>query len=243
MKHGKIVLIAMFLIIGINSNAQDLKNLNQWSLGLQLGGHDAPRPISTTTKFFTHVNGDVRYMVNNRFGLMADMGYENFAWKTDTMNNTHITRFSLQGVLNMGDILRFNTWTDRFGLLVHGGAGISNMWQKGRFNFGEGDVMGNFIAGITPQYMVTDRFSVNLDWSMIFHGAQDNHFDFQTKTTRNGVNGFYMTASVGVSVYLGKNNKHADWAPSEFGGGTDQGLIDRITALENQLKDDDNDGV
>lgn len=243
MKKTQLIILAVAVFTSFFNQAQDLTKVNQWSVGLQLGGHDATTPNNTTTKFFTHVNGDVRYMVNNRFGVMADLGYENFGWKTAEMNNTHLTRLSLQGVLNMGDMLRFDTWTKRFGLLLHGGAGISNMWQKDKFSFGEGDVMGNFILGLTPQFKINDRVAVNLDWSGILNSRQDRTFDFTEKHDRNGVNGFYMTASAGVSIALGKNDRHADWVPSEFGGGKDMGLEKRVALLEEQLKDDDNDGV
>lgn len=245
MKKSNIIL-SLLLTVGLNSttiNAQELKEANQWSLGFNIGGHDAVFPTKTSTKFFTHLNGDVRYMVNNRFGLMGDLGYENFDWKTDDVtNNTHLTRLSLQGVANLADILRFDTWTNRFGLLVHGGAGITNMWQKGKYSFGEGDQMGNFILGITPQFSITDRIAVNVDWSGIALSRQDQRFDFKSRNNRDGINAFYMTASAGVSIALGKNKKHMDWIQTEFGG-NNASLEARLKQLEDQLKDDDNDGV
>ena len=245
MKRSNIIL-TLLTILGVNSitsNAQELKESNQWSVGFNVGGHDAVFPSNTSIKFFTHLNGDVRYMVNNRFGVMGDIGYENFDWKTDDVtNNTHLTRLSLQGVANLADILRFDTWTNRFGLLMHGGAGITNMWQKGKYSFGEGDQMGNFILGITPQFSITDRIAVNLDWSGIALSRQDRRFDFKSRNNRDGINAFYMTASAGVSIALGKNKKHMDWIPTEFGG-NNSSLEARLKQLEDQLKDDDNDGV
>lgn len=240
------ILLSSLIVIGLNSlvaNGQELKEVNKWSVGVNIGGHDAIFPTKTTTKFFTHLNGDVRYMVNNRFGLMGDVGYENFAWKNkNELNNTHLTRLSLQGVANLADILRFDTWTNRFGLLVHGGAGITNMWQKGKFEFKEGDRTGNFILGITPQFAVTNRISVNVDWSGVALSRQHQRFDFSQRNYRKGINAFYMTASAGVSVSLGKNAKHMDWIPTEYGG-NNASLEARLKQLEEQLKDDDNDGV
>jgi outer membrane protein OmpA-like peptidoglycan-associated protein len=243
MKNVKLIVLTVAVFTSFFNQAQDLSKLNQWSIGLQVGGHDGIAPVKTGVKFFTHVNGDVRYMVNNRFGIMGDIGYESFAWKTDESNNTQLMRFSLQGVVNVGDILRFDTWTKRFGLLVHGGAGYSKMWQKDLFSYGEGDAMGNFILGITPQFMISDRIAVNLDWSGILNAGQSRTFDFKSKLTSNGVDAAYMTASAGVTIYLGKNERHADWIPSEFGGGKDVSLERRVAELEAQAKDDDGDGV
>ncbi len=242
------ILASILLMTGavFNAKAQDLSEANKWSVGLNLGGHDAVSPTTTSVKFFTHVNGDVRYMFNNRFGLMGDLGYENFAWTSDTAtNNTQLTRLSLQGVVNVGDLLRFDSFYDRIGLLVHGGAGISNMWQKDAFSFGEGDLMGNFIAGITPQFKVTDRVSVNLDWSGVFNSNQDRNFDFKStnKPDVNGINAFYMTASAGVKIALGKGEKHVDWIPTVYGEGNNDDLLKRINDLEEKVKDSDKDGV
>lgn len=243
MKNVKLIVLTLAVFTSFFNQAQDLSKLNQWSIGLQVGGHDGIAPVKTGVKFFTHVNGDLRYMVNNRFGIMGDIGYESFGWKTDESNNTQLMRFSLQGVANLGDMLRFDTWTNRFGLLLHGGAGYSRMWQRELFSYGEGDQMGNFILGITPQFMISDRIAVNLDWSGILNAGQDRTFDFRSKLTSNGVDAAYMTVSAGITIYLGKNDRHADWSPTEYGAGTDMSLTRRVAELEEQAKDDDNDGV
>ena len=44
--------------------------------------------------------------------------------------NTNYWRTSVQGVVNVGNLLCFDTWTKRIGLLVHGGAGVSHLWDK-----------------------------------------------------------------------------------------------------------------
>jgi OOP family OmpA-OmpF porin len=239
-------------------SAQD--DMNKWSVGLQVGGHDgqAPKRISDATRLYqiNHYALNGRYMFNNRFGLMLDLGYDRMRFKKEDLTTNYI-RYSIQGVVNIGDLLKFSGWTNRIGLLAHGGFGLSHMWQKDLLEntpfFGKSDDMVNFIFGLTPQVRLNNRLSLNADVSFIFHGRQDYSFDMTKRNNRNGIDGYFLNLSIGASYYIGKADKHADWTPTVYGGSSDMSAYEaKVRELEEKLKnqkapeeapDRDGDGV
>ena len=247
-----------------NKNTLDVLNVddyNRWSVGFSFGGHDGMVPVKTNSNIafqLAHFGGEGRYMFNNRFGVKLDFGYDlmNF----DDVGRSNYWRTSVQGVINLRDVLRFDTWTDRFGLLVHGGAGVSHLWlakslQSEDMNttFLDGlDDMINYTFGITPQVKITERFSVKSDLTFTCHTRQSTYWDRLSteghELDHGQINGYFFNFSIGASFYFGKNKRHADWTPTEYGVLPDNSaMTDRITQLELELKDklqdDDGDGV
>ena len=242
-------LILLAIAASLSSFAQT--DFSKWSMGLSLGVHDGQTPSAVQTKLyqFQHVGLNGRYMVNNRFGIQLDFGYDLFDGVNSGTRNVNYFRTSLQGIVNAGDLLRFSTFSKRFGLLIHGGAGISSMWlnkdyQDGTDNtlFKKSDDMVNFIFGATPQFKVTERFSLNADLSFIFHHNQTYQFDMQNVSQHGAIDGYFINASLGATFYFGKAASHADWTPTIYGA--DMTAYDKkVNELEDKLKDDDNDGV
>lgn len=242
-------LILLAIAASLSSFAQT--DFNKWSMGLSLGVHDGQTPSAVQTKLyqFQHVGLNGRYMMNNRFGIQLDFGYDLFDGVNSGTRNVNYFRTSLQGIVNAGDLLRFSTFSKRFGLLIHGGAGISSMWlnkdyQVGTDNtlFKKSDDMVNFIFGATPQFKVTERFSLNADLSFIFHHNQTYQFDMQNVSQHGAIDGYFINASLGATFYFGKAASHADWTPTIYGA--DMTAYDKkVNELEDKLKDDDNDGI
>lgn len=242
-------LILLAIAASLSSFAQTA--VNKWSMGLSLGVHDGQTPSAVQTKLyqFQHVGLNGRYMMNNRFGIQLDFGYDLFDGVNSGTRNVNYFRTSLQGIVNAGDLLRFSTFSKRFGLLIHGGAGISSMWlnkdyQVGTDNtlFKKSDDMVNFIFGATPQFKVTERFSLNADLSFIFHHNQTYQFDMQNVSQHGAIDGYFINASLGATFYFGKAASHADWTPTIYGA--DMTAYDKkVNELEDKLKDDDNDGI
>ena len=242
-------LILLAIAASLSSFAQT--DFSKWSMGLSLGVHDGQTPSAVQTKLyqFQHVGLNGRYMMNNRFGIQLDFGYDLFDGVNSGTRNVNYFRTSLQGIVNAGDLLRFSTFSKRFGLLIHGGAGISSMWlnkdyQVGTDNtlFKKSDDMVNFIFGATPQFKVTERFSLNADLSFIFHHNQTYQFDMQNVSQHGAIDGYFINASLGATFYFGKAASHADWTPTIYGA--DMTAYDKkVNELEDKLKDDDNDGV
>ena len=66
-------------------------------------------------------------------------------------------------------------------------------------------------------------------------------FDAASTPGARGFSGILFNGTVGLTVYLGKNEKHADWVidnENEF-----DELKEKIAAIENKMLDTDKDGV
>jgi OOP family OmpA-OmpF porin len=233
---------------------------NQWSIGFNMGGHDGMNYTYAFTKAYqlSYFNGHIRYMQNNRFGWKLDAAYDNFNF-VGGASNTHKLRFSIEPTINFTDILHFNDFTNRFGLLGHFGFGYSAMWnvpfsslnpdQLLQLNKGSVDEMGHLILGITPQFKLNERWSLNGDLAFMAHIRQNRTFDFTNANpmTGGGFTGYMWNWSVGATYYIGKNKTHADWT---YTPRMSQKDLERIYLLEKQVQgleqkwqDDDKDGV
>ena len=215
---------------------------NKWSIELAGGVNKPQRPM--TSGYFTAtpspyiIDLGARYMFNNKFGLKADFGYNSFEGKNSSASfDTKYYRADIQAVANLGRIMNFETWTNTIGLLGHAGFGLSQLEDK---NSSLKDKMGNFMAGVTGQIKLSNRIALTGDFTTILNAAQDVTFDAASAYSGRGFGGILFNGTVGVTVYLGKNTKHADWVSSA--DATNE-LKDRVTAIEDKMVDADNDGV
>lgn len=217
---------------------------NKWSVELAGGFNKPQRPM--TSGYFTStpspfvIDLGARYMFNNKFGLKADFGYNSFEGKDGSMDfDTKYYRADLQAVANLGRIMNFETWTQSIGLLGHAGFGLSMLERKDPTYLK--DRMGNFMAGVTGQIKLTDRISLTGDFTTILNAAQNAAFDGASTRASRGFQGILFNGTVGLTVYLGKNEKHADWVTL-----VDKDVLalrDRVDNLETMLIDTDQDGV
>lgn len=246
---------ALAILVSFIGTAQDY---NKWSVGFNLGGHDGLSKTNHTTRVsqFTHYELNARRMFNNRVGLKFDAGFDHFNFK-DGHPATNALRFSIQPTINLTDILHMNDYSSRWGMLLHFGGGYAAMWNKTLatgpkllFQAGDGSVdeMLQGIIGLTPQFKVNERLSINGDISFMGNIRQSRGFDFEaTPIQGGGFSGYYASATIGISYYIGKAKTHADWT---YTPRLNQADLDRISNLEKQaaeavtkLGDDDNDGV
>ena len=155
-------------------------------------------------------------------------------------------------------MIKLHSLSDRLGLLVHGGFGLSHLWlgkdvvpKTGNENdplFKKVDDMINFRFGATPQLKLNEQLSLNADLSFTFHARQTYEWTLQTRNWhKHGINGYMLNISVGASYYFGSKAKHADWTPTVYGGGdvnVDMSKYDMLVQeLQDKTKDDDKDGV
>ncbi|WP_369048438.1 OmpA family protein [Tenacibaculum sp. UWU-22] len=192
-------------------NAQDF---NKWSIDLGFGAHKPVFPMSsgyrTNTPALWQANISGRYMLNEKFGLRADFGYNKFSeGKRSKPFNSDYYRGTLEGVVNLGSLFNFSDWTKSINLLMHAGAGLSLLKPTSANN--SNDKMINMVVGITPQIKLADRVALFLDASTIAHFYQSRSFDGYGTTSTMRISGEIFTASIGLNVYLGKNKTHADW--------------------------------
>ncbi len=195
--------------------SQEKKLANRLSIDYNFGFN---KPTSKLTDGYTlktinmfHTDLGLRYMFNNKCGFKLDAGLDNFKSTVNNYSfNTKYLRFSLQGVINVGALIGFNN--SKFGLLLHGGAGTASL-DSNVIRIGKpADDMINVIVGLTPQFRLTNKIAVNVDLSYISNIYQDHKFDYHSLTISNGFDGNIFNASVGLSYYLGKNEKHLDWS-------------------------------
>jgi OmpA-OmpF porin, OOP family len=248
----KIVFVTL-LVLSFAANAQDTVPTSKpsidkiaydkWSIELNGGLNKPTRAMTygytTTTLNPFHADLGVRYMFNPKFGLKLDLGYDKFTERDDTPEfESSYLRTSLQGVVNLGRALNFETWTNTIGLLAHGGFGVSQLTSDNGFD-GE-DYMGHGIIGITGQIRLSDSAALTGDLSGIVNGKQNWNFDGMGQTQTSSFDGLLVNASIGLTFYLGGNEKHADWV----GEHDDYGELEqRVALLEKSLSDTDKDGV
>lgn len=235
------------LIVTMHTNAQS--DYNKWSLDLKGGIHKPAVPFAsgyhTDTPSFWQGSLGVRYMFNNYFGLRADFGYSSLEggdnsneFKSDYMRST------LQGVVNAGNLLNFNDWTNTIGLLVHAGIGYSMNKPSEPIEFDDADQMMNVMVGISPQFRLGNRVALTTDVSLFTHSFQDHTWDGTAKTNRRGFQALAINTSIGLSFYLGGNDVHADWYSVESQAMSELEELDqRLTKVETDMIDSDQDGV
>lgn len=229
----KIVMTLAFALSLTYANAQTEKsstNYNKWSVELGGGFTKPQRPLSsgystdTPSPWVGEIG--VRYMLNNKFGLKLDYGYNSFTGGDKSINfDSKYQRLDLQAVANLGRIMNFETWTNTFGLLGHTGFGVGTLTSD---NFRGKDWTGNFIAGVTGQIRLSNRIALTGDFSTILNASQDHTFDGANIDNR-GFSGLVFNGTVGLQVYLGKNEKHADWVVIS--------PVNDLSALENKIAD------
>ncbi|MCV2485370.1 OmpA family protein [Flavobacterium sp. SH_e] len=244
---------ASLLLLSFAAGAQNMattstkpivdQEYNKWSIELN-GGVNKPTRAMTpgyTTESLNFFHGDlgVRYMFNPKFGVKLDVGYDQFKEKKDTPDfESRYVRASLQGVINVGRALNFETWTNTIGILAHGGFGVSQISTE--TGFGGQDYMAHGIAGLTGQIKLSNRVALTGDLTGIINGRQNWNFDGMGNTTTGSFDGILLNASVGLTFYLGKNERHADWVGEEDRIGE---LEKRVDLIETGLLDTDKDGV
>ncbi|MDO9276167.1 MAG: OmpA family protein [Lutibacter sp.] len=251
----KKIIFSLILLGAITVNAQE-RNYNQWSVEAEAGVHKAANPFSpgysTSTPSLWQGGLGVRYMMNEKFGVKLDAGYNNIKSSDDSQEfETNYYRTSLQGVVNMGSVLNFRSWTNNFNILFHGGMGYAVNKPKYPNDFDKGDHMLNFIAGVTPQLKLNDRIALTGDLSVIGNANHANTWDgaqpLNTVVDNNqlrGINGMLVNASVGLTFYLGKKAIHADWYSEEDVIMSKLDSLDqRLSKVENDMVDTDQDGI
>lgn len=245
----KVVLPLLALCLASASmNAQETENAyNKWSIDFGAGLNKASNPMSPgyhvkATNFF-NANLGFRYMFNTKFGLKLDGGYDvlNDDGKGSPEFESKVIRIGLQGYANLGRIMEFETWTQRIGLLGHMGVGVAQLTSD-RFD-GE-DHLGNFLIGLTAQYRISNRVALNADFTMINSFSQHKTWDggVYDRMGRQGFDSTLYNATLGLSIYLGKNEKHADWFADEKANELAE-LEKRIGDIETMMNDSDKDGV
>jgi len=247
-------LLSILLLSAITASAQENEekkdvDFNRWSIDVNGGINKPTTPFAndynTATLSPFHVDLGGRYMFSPKFGLKLDVGYDQFTEGDDSFAfDTKNYRADIQGVLNLGRALNFETWTSVLNLQLHAGVGYSYMEFDEEITTADNDNMVNMILGITGQVKLSNRVALNADFTMINNASQNYTFDgTQLNPDARGFDGTFYNATLGLSIYLGKNEQHADWFVSSAKQDDLAELEKRIGDIETGLVDSDKDGV
>lgn len=254
----KCLLIVILSVIISYGYAQ--KDFNRWSLETNAGFNKAMGPLTpgylSPTLNIGHIDFGLRYMFNQKFGIKGDVGFGTFS-EADGESpefNTKYQRVDLQMILNLGRIMNFESFSRKFGVIGHLGAGGGRMTFEETILNTESDYHYNFISGFTGQFKISNRFAFTGDISMIVNGRQTYTFDgneynanVQPNTVRSNpyvhATGTWWTGTLGLNFYLGKQEEHADWYIAADMYATKEELANGINEIKDMLKDSDGDSV
>ncbi|GEM_PF-3307124 len=127
----------------------------------------------------THFGGGVSYDFDEIFGAKLDFASDTFSIKNE---NTGIetgaknTRISLQGTINVSNLIDSRASLNDFIVLAHAGGGLS-LLKSDISTLDKTDHIANVIMGINPQYKVAENLYLGVDASLIFNISQHYYFD------------------------------------------------------------------
>ena len=212
-KHSftyKVLITVLILVCSLQAKAQEF---DKWSLDLGFGIHQVGSSIepSYAEKMLGQGSLGVRYMFNERFGLRLNLGYNKFESTEESLPfSSNYYRASLEGVVNLGNILKFNTWTKRLNLLAHGGLGFGILNNTEPVATGD-DLVTTLSIGLTPQYRISDRIAIFADFSSLINFHQNNTINGGSNTNWRDTNIGIFNTSLGLNIAFGKNRRLADF--------------------------------
>lgn len=253
------LIFSAFVAFNVSSQ-EDVKTkptYNRWSFDLNAGLNKTVRNFAPNygSAFMSigEVNFGARFMVNSYFGVDMKFGFDRFQDDKKSPDfATNMSRFGVQAVVDMGNLLHFYEWTNKFSVLLHTGVGLGNLSDDGfPIYSNKNDKIGTLTFGLTPQIKLNDRISLNMDVAVIGMGRQHHTWDYTTDFYSNnikeddyGLNGHFYTGTIGMSYYFGKNASHADWTPNKSVNKSDlDALQSDMEKMRQGMLDDDKDGV
>lgn len=182
----------------------------QYSLEAMYGLNSGTPP---TVQGFSHFDIGARYMWDELWGAKISFGHDKFDPSLPANGGSTYSRFSVEGVHNLGRTLMVPDYTNGYGnLLAHAGIGYASLTS----NIHEGvDNIGHVIIGLTPQIFILDELTFNVDASFILNVTQ--HFEFDGTYPNNSdsaqmsFNGKMFNLSAGFTYYFGKSKSDNDW--------------------------------
>ena len=239
----KLTLVVLLASSAATFAQEESEVYNKWSVEAGVGTSNLTGLMSTRQYYneaFSPINFNLgaRYMFNRKFGVK-------FAFATDQVEGTGVGKFeasilhlNANTVVNLGQVLDFQQFTNRIGLLMNVGFGWSRMSLNDEFvtaNYGRNndDNMLNAIVGFTVQGRLTDKLVVNLDASQRYLGFNTLNLDGtrNNDTSQSRIDGGVLNFSLGLTYYLGSNTKHVDWTPYEVA----PDLTNELEELQNKI--------
>jgi OOP family OmpA-OmpF porin len=236
---------------------------NRWSVEFNVGQNKPEKPFAPgyfsadSSKYFNfsgvnHYDVGVRYMFNPNFGAKIDFAFDSME-NQDGANQfgaaslpfeTRQYRVGFQGVANLSRIMKFETFTSRFGVLAHAGIQVSQLAPQSGINKDITEDNGGLMIGLTPQFRISNRIVLTGDFTYLRNVRQHLNWDGSNSDDSNNLSGSLLNTSLGLTFYLGGNDVHADWYVMD--SGLKEKIEDvekRLADVEKGLVDSDTDGV
>jgi OOP family OmpA-OmpF porin len=243
------ILLSLAASLSVATTMAQAPTFNRFSLEAQFGLNNPIAPMASAydsrTFGLLHTGLSGRFIVNDSFGNRLGTAFDRFEANSKSIPfTTDYLRVSGEGVINLANVLHFGEWTDRFGLLLHAGMGYSTMRSEdNKVQDVNWDQMLHAMIGLTPQVRLSNRMALSVDVSVLAHAYQSRTYDFSIRNEDPGIDGYLYNVSIGLQYSFGKQAVYADWVKKPDLSKTLEETRDRLSRLEEQLKDDDNDGV
>ncbi|MFI2743397.1 OmpA family protein [Zhouia sp. PK063] len=227
-------------------SSDDYHAYDHWSLEIQGGFNHPFRAMSGgyyTSRVSPYTLGlGVRYMFNEYIGAKLGFMYDSFKEDDNSMPfDSKQYSFTLEGVANLGRVMHFESWTHSLNLLGHAGLGWATINADAA---PDNDGVVTMVAGLTGELKLGKSVALTGDISGVGNTAQSINFDGHGNTAGLSViQGMNLRGTVGLTFYLGKAEEHADWYVPESLESKVMSLDGRVTAIEDKMKDSDQDGV
>lgn len=200
MKLKGLILFLSIIALAPQLSAQRGRNV---LLDVATGTSNAVEPFTvgyrSPTFGFFHAAVGARLMMNSKFGYRIIGGYDQIKNAPDRSLpfNSNYFRVSMEGVIDMGEVLSFKEFTHFFGLLLHGGIGYSGL--SGNHHYTS---MGHALSGLSLQLKVNQDTQFFLDITRVNSVYQQWKFDMMNPHNELGFDGMLFNCTVGVSIQL-----------------------------------------
>jgi OOP family OmpA-OmpF porin len=235
------------------------ETFNRWSIEASFGQAKGSKPYTdgyysnSPGKYFGGIAINsfglgARYMFSPKFGIKANINVDNL----QEQNNSGSLPFQMQhhqftgeGVANLMRLFDIQKQAGRFGLLFHFGFQVSRMTPQMGIYKGTTELNGGIVSGLSPQFRIFKNVSVFADFTVNSNVRQHFNWDgTQYSDANNNLTGSLFRSSFGISVALGKDKIHGDWAIIQDKNDKRlDSLNNKIGEIEDLLNDSDKDGV
>lgn len=192
MKKGTLFLLIVLLFSALVANAQYNKLTIEPEMGLV-------KVRDVTSVNLLDANIGVRYMANTLFGAKLDIG------RTTIENNPISYKYSsLSGVVNVGRLLKFESFTDHYTIL--GGLGGTYTYST------KNDEIFHRLSNFHLSGFIDNEVKLSNDIFLraginVVTGVNSRPFTNVVSTETTSIVNF----NLGVSLVLGNKKEHADW--------------------------------
>ena len=169
----------------------------------QLGSSNSVKPFATGYRSGTfglfHTALSYKLMFNEYVGMRPTLAYDRISNAKDGSSlpfTSNYTRFTIQGAVNTGQLLRFREFTRNFTVFIYGGPGLSILTSK---NANLSGLMMNATASLVPTFKLSDNLRLFLDITRVRHVYQQVTFDLTSRYEELGYDGLIYNISFGVS--------------------------------------------